>query len=134
MTKKEIIKKWFQDGENIKFIHREADLYLENNYGCTCNYLYSLIETKKEELGEYYKLITRQDAIMLKNYVCRAYIDAIKFGLNYDGIEASEAMIKKAMKENNIFNSLTTYFIDKLNGESENIEIIKKVFKKYYNN
>lgn len=134
MTKKELIKEWFENKENINFIHREADLYLENNYGCTCQYLYSLVNTEKKELEEYYKTITRQEAIKIKNYICLAYMEAIKFGLNYDGIEANEATIKKAMKENNIFNSLTTYFINNLNGGSENIEIIKKVFKKYYNN
>ena len=134
MTKKEIIKEWFQDDENIKFIHRNIDLYLDNNYGCTCQYLYSLVNTEKKELEDYYRIITRQEAISLKNYVCLAYMDVIEFGLNYDGMQASKSTIKKVMKENNIFNSLTTYFINNLNGESENIEILKKVFKKYYNN
>lgn len=132
MEKIEMIKTWLQDNNNIKWIYKEVDLYLENNYSPAVQYLYNLVEDTKEELEEHYKKIDRKQALKLKWYIIKAFEDALILGINYDLEKISLSTIKRACKELNFYSTITTDFINSLNGESENIEELKKVFKKYY--
>ena len=132
MTKKEKINGWLQETNNINYIFRNVDLYLDNNYGGDIQYLYSLVDTEEKELGGYYRPLQKKEITILKGYICKSFIDVIKDGLNWDGIEASESTIKNTLKMYGWYTVLTTRFLNELNGEIENIDILKEAFKKYY--
>lgn len=133
MNKKEKINNWLKEKNNINYIFRNVDLYLENNYGGDIQYLYALVDREEKEfLDGYYRPLQKKEIILLKNYICKSFIDVIKDGINWDGIDASESTIKHTLKMYGWYKVLTTQFINELNGETENINILKESFKKYY--
>lgn len=134
MKKIEMVKKWLEDKNNIEWLQGEVDLLLENNYGADVQFLYNLVDDTKEDLGDYYKKLDKSQALKLKWGIIKACEDALSCGIGFDvnNIDISIYTIKKACKEVNFYSTFTTEFINNLNGEAENIEELKKVFKKYY--
>lgn len=134
MKKIEMVKKWLEDINNIKWLQSEVDLLLNNNYGADIQYLYNLVDDTKEDLGDYYKKLDKSQALKLKWGIIKACEDALTYGIRFDinNTDISIYTIKKACKELNFYVTFTTEFINSLDGEAENIAELKKVFKKYY--
>lgn len=134
MKKIEMVKSWLKNKNNIEWLQGETQLLLENNYGAETQFLYSLVDSSKEDLGDYYKKLDKSQALKLKLGIIKACEDALCYGIRFDvnNIDISIYTIKKACKEVNFYSTFTTEFINNLNGEAENIEELKKVFKKYY--
>lgn len=133
MNKKEKINEWLKNNSNINYIFKNVDLYLENNYGGDIQYLYALVDREEKKFQEgYYRTLQKKEITLLKNYICKSFIDVIKNGTNWDDIEASESTIRNTLKMYDWYTVLTTRFLNELNGEIENINALKKAFKKYY--
>lgn len=125
-----MLKEWLSKKENVNFVFSEVEMYLSSNYGEKINNLYELVEIPKKyfEEGDF-RILKKSDAITLKNAVFKAFIDAIKFALQYDEIEISDYKLKKELKE--FYSFLNNKFLNELNGEKQNIDILKESFKKY---
>lgn len=125
-----MLKNWLNEEKNVNFVFSEVGMYLSSNYGEKVNNLYELVEIPKKYFEESdFKILKKSEAIILKNYICKAFIDAIKFGLQYDEIEISDYKLKKELKE--FYSFLNNRFLNELNGEKQNIDILKQCFKKY---
>ncbi len=125
-----MLKEWLSKKENINFVFSEVGMYLSSNYGEKINNLYELVEIPKKYFEEKdFKILKKSEAIILKNYICKSFIDSIKFGLQYDEIKMSDYKLKKELKE--FYPILNNRFLNELNGENENINILRQCFKKY---
>lgn len=124
-----MLKDWLSKEKNVNFVFSEVGMYLSSNYGEQVNNLYELVEIPKKYFDNNYRILTKSEAIKLKNYVFKAFIDAIKFGLQYDEIEFTDYKLKNELKE--FYSFLNNRFINELNGELENINILKQAFKNY---
>lgn len=124
-----MLKDWLSKEKNVNFVFSEVGMYLSSNYGEQVNNLYKLVEIPKKYFDNNYRILTKSEAIKLKNYVFKAFIEAIKFGLQYDEIEFTDYKLKNELKE--FYSFLNNKFINELNGELENINILKQAFKNY---
>lgn len=125
-----MLKEWLSKKENINFVFSEVGMYLSSNYGEKINNLYELVEIPKKYFEEKnFKILKKSEAIILKNYICKSFIDSIKFDLQYDEIKMSDYKLKKELKE--FYPILNNRFLNELNGENENINILRQCFKKY---
>lgn len=129
MKKIEIVKEYLLKRDNLKDMVREIELLLDNNYGSNIQYIYSLVNTDKEELGEYFKNITKEECLKLKWQIIEATLDTVqRFIIWESDIEISQSTIKKAMKEINFYNDFNLMILDGLNGDIDNINTFKRWF------
>lgn len=131
MTKLQMVKEYLKK-ENVKEqINKELDLMLDNNYGETIQFMYALLETDKNELGENFRTISKDECIKLKWQVINATLEIIQRFITWDNdVEVSQSTIKKGMKELNFYNEFNNHFVENLNGDIENIKIFKRWFIK----
>lgn len=139
MSKKDKIKRMLIDNKegDFSFLLREIKLLLENNYGSDIQFLFSLIETEKEEFSDdgcfKWRELVRREATLLKSYYIAAFTQAIRRCVEWESEEDfsfSDATLKKALKELNYYNQFNSLFCSNLNGENNNIDVFKKVLLK----
>lgn len=129
MKKIDIVKEYLVKENVKKALLHEIDLLLDSNYGEEIQLIYSLVETPKEDLGDYFKVITKEQCLKLKWQFINSTLDAVQRFIAWDeDIKVSNSTIKKGMKEINFYNDFNNYFIDNLNGDSDNIAIFKRWF------
>lgn len=129
MTKKEILKnELLKKDVYYNRIMNEVDLLLENNFGQEIQELFDLVDREKEEFDHNYRTLKLSDVRPLKWAYIESVLKAVSFFIDVE-FDFSDATLKKAMKETNFYQDFNKYYTDNLNGETENVEVFKRVLK-----